>query len=83
MTQDGKLDLILQIERFVYPCGEGGVCNGYDGIGASPDYNGTYYWYVENILGSSGVACASDLYGNGSVEVNDLMQVVSDWDTCE
>ena len=83
VTQDGKLDLILQITRLVYPCGTGSpVLYGCDGTGASPDYNGTYYCYVENILESSGVACASDLNGDGAVEVNDLMQVVSDWGAC-
>ena len=41
------------------------------------------YYYVENISTPKGIACASDLNNDGAVEVNDLMQIISDWGPCE
>jgi len=46
------------------------------------NYNPSYYC-VLNISTPPAVACASDVNGNGSVEVNDVIQVISDWGSCE
>ena len=45
--------------------------------------NGSSYYCVLNISTPPAATCDSDLNGNGSVEVNDLMQIVSDWGPCE
>jgi len=44
--------------------------------------NVSRWWYVENIS-EWPAACASDLNSDGTVEVNDLMQIISDWGPCE
>jgi hypothetical protein len=41
------------------------------------------YHYVENISIPPAAACASDLNNDGAVEVNDLMQIISNWGACE
>jgi hypothetical protein len=41
------------------------------------------YYYVENISTPKVIACVSDLNNDGAVEVNDLMQIISDWGPCE
>jgi hypothetical protein len=70
VTQDGKADAIIQIRR------NGMIWDG-------GDYQGRYLCYLENLSESSGAVCASDLNGDGSVEVNDVIQVISDWGPCE
>ena len=51
----------------------------FDEWGPNQEYK---IFYVENIS-EWPAACASDLNSDGSVEVNDLMQIISDWGPCE
>ena len=49
----------------------------------SENFKNPSYYCVLNISTPPAVACESDLNGNGSVEVHDLLQIVSDWGPCE
>jgi hypothetical protein len=67
VTNDGKPDAILLVQTSTTEC--------------SWDTE-NHFFYVENIS-EWPAACASDLNSDGTVEVNDLMQIISNWGPCE
>jgi hypothetical protein len=69
VTNDGKPDAILLVR-------------GNEKCLTTPDGTVDYLFYVENIS-EWPAACASDLNNDGAVEVNDLMQIISNWGECE
>ena len=70
VTADGRPDAIFRIER------NGNLWNG-------ENPNGRWICFVENISESGDLVCKSDLDGDQVVEIDDLIQVISDWGPCK
>ena len=67
VTNDGKPDAIIEVSVYI-------DCHATEAL--------IHTFYVENIF-EWPAACASDLNNDGAVEVNDLMQIISNWGECE